>query len=802
MAVSAPGRPPLEFAAAAEVAATLAARLRGLEARRSDRVALVLPAGPEALTAFLGVSAAAVCAPLNPASTPAELATSLSSLEARMVVVGDGAGNAAAEVARARGIDVIELEVDPAGPAGRFSLDPGPSADPGSARAEDAALALHTSGTTARSKLVELTHANLSASADTIAAGLELGEGDVCLNVMPLFHIHGLVGAALSSLSAGAAVACTPGFQATRFAAWLEELGATWYTAVPTIHAAAVSRARPGLRFVRSSSAPLAPRLERDLGEAFDAPVVQAYGMTEASHQIASNPLDGERRRGSVGLPTGTEIRILEENDEVAVRGPSLFHGYAGDPAATEAAFVDGWFRTGDRGRIDEDGYLFLTGRLKELINRGGEKISPAEVEEALLEHAAVSEACAFSLPDERLGEDVGAAVVLRPGTSASAQELQETVAVRLAPFKVPRVVELVEELPRGPSGKVQRRRMPELLGLDGAAGARTAGGPPTGRERELAALWAAVLEIEEESVGLDESFFALGGDSVAAAELMAELETREGRPLPWAALVWAPTVRSLAAWLEGGAPEQAASVASLRTAGTKTPFFFVPCVHSGGLYQGAALTGPLGSDQPFHCLVTPVDDDAAADPEHWFQRVAGGHVTELRTLQPNGPYRVGGVGHGALIALEVARHLHTAGQEVSLLVLVDPPTPEGAYRGIGRIAQPTHVVLESLLQRRLPTTAVLGRIADRLRAARPQKPPRTPFQRAAEAARRVYDPEPYPGRIVILHTEDAPVARWFWAPLSLDGLEWHDLRVPAADSFRQPHVAVLGERLRELLAR
>jgi acyl-CoA synthetase (AMP-forming)/AMP-acid ligase II len=300
---------------------------------------------------------------------------------------------------------------------------------------------------------------------------------------MPLFHIHGLIAAVLSSLGAGASVHCTPGFNALRFAGWLEEAQPSWYTAVPTMHQAILSRVRRNpelrgrLRFVRSSSASLPPQVMAELEEAFGAPVIEAYGMTEAAHQMASNPLPpGARKPGSVGLAAGPEISIVDERGthlpagsvgEVVIRGPNVIRAYRNNAQANASSFFDGWFRTGDQGVLDDEGYLRLTGRLKEIINRGGEKISPREVDEVLLDHPAVAQVVTFAVPHEKLGEDVAAAIVLQPGQSASEAELRAFVSERLADFKVPRKLIFLEDIPKGPTGKLQRIGLAKQLGLE-----------------------------------------------------------------------------------------------------------------------------------------------------------------------------------------------------------------------------------------------------------------------------------------------------------------------------------------------
>jgi acyl-CoA synthetase (AMP-forming)/AMP-acid ligase II len=343
---------------------------------------------------------------------------------------------------------------------------------------------LHTSGTTSRPKIVPLRHVNVAASAHHIGQCLALGPGDVCLNIMPLFHIHGLIAAVLASLAAGGAVVATPGFNAFRFFGWFNEARPTWYTAVPTMHQALLplaARNQPAiaagrLRFIRSSSASLPPQAMLDLEQAFGVPVIESYGMTEAAHQMASNPLPPRPRfPGSVGIAAGPEVGIMDDQGrllasgelgEVVIRGRNVTSGYENNPAANATAFADGWFRTGDQGTLDEQGYLRLTGRLKEIINRGGEKVSPLEVDAILMEHPAVAQCLTFALPHPKLGEEVAAAIVLRDGAQADQQGLRDFVSARLSDFKVPRRIVFLDEIPKGATGKLQRIGLAEKLGL------------------------------------------------------------------------------------------------------------------------------------------------------------------------------------------------------------------------------------------------------------------------------------------------------------------------------------------------
>ncbi len=545
-AILAPGRTPLTFGRLITQVHEVVNCLSSFDIHRNDKVAIVLPNGPEMAVGVLSIACGAVAAPLNPAYGASEFEFYLSDLEAKALVVQAGVISPAIEVARRRGIRVIEIAPKWEDAAGLFSfqgVSPTPASPPGTVEAEDIALVLHTSGTTSRPKMVPLTHQNLCASADHIRNALALTPSDRCLNIMPLFHIHGLVASVLSSLCAGAGVVTTPGFDAPRFFDWAAAFQPTWYTAVPTMHRAILARGaqnhqaihRERLRFIRSCSSPLSPTLMAELESVFGVPVVEAYGMTEAAHQIASSPLPPKiRKPGSVGVATGTEIAIMEKGGarllaqgevaEIVVRGPNVMHGYAHQVA--DQAFTNGWFRTGDLGRLDADGYLYIEGRIKEIINRGGEKVSPREVEEVLLQHPAVAQAVVFAMPDKSLGQEVAAAVVLRD-TSVTEKQLRQVVAARLAHFKVPRRILAVNAIPLGPTGKPQRIGLAEKLGLVEQAVAVSdqsseSVAPRTPAEKFLAEIWCEVLRIP--SVGIHQRFLDLGGDSLLAARTVARV--------------------------------------------------------------------------------------------------------------------------------------------------------------------------------------------------------------------------------------------------------------------------------------
>ena len=486
-AIGAPGRDWMTYGDLKVLTLNVRQALRAAGIGAQDRVAIVLPNGPEMAAAFVTVAQSTTTAPLNLAYKEDEFAFYLKDLKAKAIIVETGYDGPARSVAKR--FDMIVIELTSTDPAGSFTLSTtatGNAADTLPA-SDDVALILHTSGTTSRPKIVPLLQSNVAASAVNVRESLALTRDDCCLNVMPLFHIHGLIAAVSGSLAAGASISCAPGFDALKFYSWLEEVNPSWYTAVPTMHQAILARAprnaaiieNARLRFLRSSSSSLPGPVMTELANTFGAPVVEAYGMTEAAHQMCCNPIEpGRQKPGAVGLPAGPEVRIAHEVEnrlingvgEISISGSNVTPGYEANPEANEKNFFEAegkrWFRTGDQGEFDEDGFLSLTGRLKEIINRGGEKISPLEVDGILSDHPAVGQCVTFAVPHAKLGEYVSAAVFLKEGQSATDREIRDFASQRLAPFKVPRKILILEEIQKGATGKLQRIGLAEKLGL------------------------------------------------------------------------------------------------------------------------------------------------------------------------------------------------------------------------------------------------------------------------------------------------------------------------------------------------
>ncbi len=487
-ALGAPGRDWLDYGGLRVLSTDVTQALHGAGIGRGDRVAIVLPNGPEMAAAFVTVAQVATTCPLNPAYKEDEFAFYLEDLKAKALIVMEDEDGPA--LAAARSLDLAVIRLVPGSAAGQFTLKAERElgeADKSAPGPDDVALILHTSGTTSRPKIVPLLQSNLAASAQNIGASLALSPVDRCLNVMPLFHIHGLIAAVSASLAAGGSIWCAPGFDALKFFGWMRDAKPSWYTAVPTMHQAILSRAGRNaetiaevpLRFLRSSSASLPGPVMEALAKTFNAPVIEGYGMTEATHQMASNPLPPRAQKpGSVGVEAGPSVRVAHEVEdrlvegvgEIVISGPNVTPGYEGNPEANAKSFfqADGkrWFRTGDQGAFDDEGYLSLTGRLKEIINRGGEKVSPLEVDGVLAAHPAIAQVVTFALPHDKLGEEVAAAAVLAEGAEADEASIRAFAAERLAAFKVPRKVIILDEIPKGATGKLQRIGLAEKLGL------------------------------------------------------------------------------------------------------------------------------------------------------------------------------------------------------------------------------------------------------------------------------------------------------------------------------------------------
>jgi acyl-CoA synthetase (AMP-forming)/AMP-acid ligase II len=484
LAVVAPEQSGLTYAQLRQNLAKLIGQLHSVGLGTGDRIAIAMPNGIPMVLTFLAAALTGTAAPLNPKYKQDEFGFYYADIQAKALITLPEGTDAAIAAAPPEML-LISATVQPDNSLDlRLARGTAPAKNTPLPGGNDVAMILHTSGTTSRPKRVPLRHRNLIASVQNIISAYAYSDQDTTLCLMPLFHIHGLVGCLLATLASGGTLVCPNGFNALEFWKLVDTYKPTWYSAAPTMHQMILSRvsrnpeivAANPFRFIRSSSAALPLVIIEQLEIALNTPVIESYSMTEAAHLMATNPLPPKLRKpGTVGYGFGVEVAIMDEAGtllppgslgEVVVKGANVIDGYENNPQANATAFVNGWFRTGDQGVMDADGYLRLTGRLKELINRGGEKISPLEVDDALLRHPAVAEALAFAVPHPSYGEDIQAAVVLKPKAEVSEKALQAHCAGMLADFKIPAKIHFLSELPRGATGKLQRLNMANVLGL------------------------------------------------------------------------------------------------------------------------------------------------------------------------------------------------------------------------------------------------------------------------------------------------------------------------------------------------
>jgi len=621
-------------------------------------------------------------------------------------------------------------------------------------QAADTAVVLHTSGTVGEPRCVPLSHRNLLSAARHGALALRLNASDRVLDLRPGHHASSLVGAVLASLVSGGVAIRPKRFDVALFFEWLERHQPTWYTAVPAVHEAIAAEARrrgprpTSLRFVRSSAASLPPMLAAELEHLLGAPVLDGYGMTEAPLIATARAGDSPRPAGIMGPPAGVEIAIRD--GEVLVRGDAVMTGYE-SAHANATAFVDGWFRTGDLGSLDADGRLILTGRLGDRINRGGEKVDPAEVEAALRRHPAVADVAVLAVPHARLGEEVAAAIVRRSAADVTAAGLRRSVASDLAAFKVPRRIAFVAGIPRDGQGKVRRGALAELFAPMHRDRPRR---PIAPDEAHLAAIWAEVLGVEH--VATTDDFFDLGGDSLAAASILARVEGELGARLPLAVFFEAATVEALTAAI-GGVPLTTAGPAVVLREGRGRPPFF--CVHGlgGTAFRLAALAKRLPDELPFVALQAPGLDGREA-PLTRIEALAELYLGAIAARQSRGPYLLGGFCMGGAVAYEMACRLEARGEKVALLALIDPPPLPLGFR---RRPQ------ERL---RVAATAALQRL--RLRAPGPPiGEDESPVMQANRRALRRYRPGRYRGSVWLFCASDGPEGATEDAEASMRGL-------------------------------
>ncbi|MBR0751501.1 AMP-binding protein [Bradyrhizobium jicamae] len=659
------------------------------------RIGVLMPYGPEAVLAIVAVACCSVAVPLDPRLSPAEINQRLDLLGLNALLVPHGSDSEVLQAAERRGIAVIEAV--PVGPgqlgfnaamrtAASAAIDAEPDPD-------SPAFILQTSGTTAQPKLIPFSHGNMLAASARVQGWFGLTPQDRCLSVSPPFYSHGLKVTIFTPLLTGGSIAVPASNTIVALDEWFDVLRPTWYSAGPALHAAVLDKAESledaqaahTLRFVVSGGAPLPNAVQDGLQRILGVPVLEHYGSSEAAQIVTNLPPPGPCKPGTCGQAwpgtlaiVGEDRHLLSagERGEIWIRGPTVFSGYLDAPELNQAAFVDGWFRTGDIGSLDEEGFLTLHGRLSELINRGGDKIAPAEIEAALLRHPAVAEAAAFAISHPRLGEDVAAAVIVRPGAQTTPREIREFLQRQLASFKIPRRIVMLDQLPKGVTGKVQRRRLRESF--DGSPDRQGTAAPvvrksPLDLEGELLTLWRRLLK--SEAVTVDDDFFVSGGDSLLAMEMLIELEQLVGHAVPETILFGAETIRQLVEKIDTHIDVQATPTPflQLHAGGHRPPLYFF----NGSLISGHAsvrrMVELLGPDYPI-ISINPHGLRGEPIPPS-IEEMAADRLSFILERQASGPFLLGGKCNGAMVAFETARQLMAAGHEVGLVAMVDPPT-------------------------------------------------------------------------------------------------------------------------------
>ena len=725
IAIEEEGRSSLSYEEANTLICSLITDLANAGVKREHRVAVVVPNGRDLAVTMLAVSSAAIAAPLNPQYQQEEFADYFREIRVSFLVIREGMPSPARSAAADMGIRILELtpEADAILSGQEKSSPPRAGCEISLPDPHDIALILLTSGSTGRSKKVPLTHRNLCVSVRDICRTMELTPDDRCLCMWEQFHIGGVVDLLMVPLASGGTVVCTSGFDAAKFFDLVESKSPTWYQCVPaTAHELMAHARKHGihgvrhrLRFVRVTASALAPKLMAELESYFRVPAITTFGMTEAAPLITTNLLPPHvRKPGSTGPSCGPEIVIMDEDGkllktgevgEVLIRGENIMSGYEDAPEANARSFRENWFRTGDTGYLDQDGYLFLKGRIKESINRGGEKITPQEIDDVLLTHPDIAEAISFHIPHRVLGEDVAVAVVLRRPDSLTESDIRKFAAERLVEFKVPRKVFIVEGFARNASGKVNRNSLAESLGLQASVEHEE---PSTTMEKMLAEIWMRELGVPK--VGVYDTFADLGGDSLSSMRMIFELQKILGRQLSMELLgsisIGADPLHEIAASLEreqtaipterptrleavipppgndlseddframqvvmgGGSipvfrPGSIVKVAN--AAGSRCPIFWV---FNGPDYEMEGLAGALGSDQPLYGLFS----GSTKVNREKLPAIAEHYVKEIQSIQPEGPLIIAGNCRGGSVAIRIAVRLRELGRDVSHLCILE----------------------------------------------------------------------------------------------------------------------------------
>jgi acyl-CoA synthetase (AMP-forming)/AMP-acid ligase II/acyl carrier protein len=661
----------------------------------SSRVGILLPNGPEAVVFGVSIAAHAISVPLILKLTAEELDEELARLRLDAIVLPNWIDSPISIALKDRSLGVFHAGhlVDS---LSSIAFDqvrdvPPPLRKAGVPSSDSTALVVRSSGTTGAAKYIRVTHANFLAVAGKVQRWFDLSGDDRSASMTPAYYAGGIKVNILSSLLLGGGVAIPPGPHPEKLAEWISDLRPTWFFVTPTLAQAILEslQSEPGgfeghsLRFVAVAAGFLAETVRTKLESILRVPVLEFYGLSEAGVMAANPAPPATHKPGTVGLISPGEVAIKDDRGglldpgavgEIIVRGRSVSPGYLDDtnPLPGMIASEDGqdrWLPTGDLGIIDQDGFLTIVGRIKDVINRGGEKVTPYEIERALMLHPAVREAVAFGVPHPRLGENVSAAVVLKPETEVTPSELQSFLHERLAPFKVPQRVHVTSTLPRTETGKIRTSELRE--NFSNRVGQFV---PPEGDlEWLIADIWQRLLGRTD--IGVEENFFEAGGDSLMTAEMIVEVETLTRRRIPLSALQGVLTIRQLARAILRDSPAENELITCAKN-GSGVPFFFC---HGDFKYRGMwmyRLAALIDQDFPIFLLNPFQGSDAAGQVT--MEDMARLFVPQLLAAQPTGQFRIGGFCFGSVLVWEIANQLVNAGRKVEFVVLIDSPSLNG----------------------------------------------------------------------------------------------------------------------------
>ena len=863
-AILTPGRAPLTYERLLSQVTKTVRNLNDMGLGRNDRIAVIMPSSAEGGVASVCIETMATFVPLNPSLSLSELLDLLSRLKIKAVIIQEGSETAATQAAQQLGLRVINLTPLSDQESGLFRLSsaqtdnaslPLESNRRGFAQPDDIAMLVLTSGTTAASKVIPYTQRSACNQVYDNARYIELTPQDRLLSFMPMFHTTG-VGYLVQALMTGGSTFILPGFDVKTFFESLASFKPTWFPAVTTLFKTIIEQALNYDDYLTDSSLrcimALSMAIDVENSEALEAvlktTVVQVYGATEAGI-ISANPLPPRPRKlGSAGVPVYSEVAMINdeglllahgETGEIVVRGPGVMEGYEGDPEATAAAFINGWYRTGDLGYFDEDGFLYLVGRVKEVINRGGQKVSPGEVEQALLSHAMVEQAAVFAIPDARLGDEVGAAVILRKNSTAeiSESDLRAHAASKLASYKIPRRIVFVDELPRNAIGKVQRIGMAEKLGLTHLQPVTAAPTVSTAHrsdlEQALLTMWSTILNRPPAQIAMEARFADVGGTSLNATQLI--FKVREILHIPVTILDFfdAPTIADQATvldnlWRNPRSSATGTNLIPIRPEGTRPPLF---CSHAvyGGVFFYRNLVPYLPIDQPVYGLQA-VGLDSAVPPFERVEDIVNYQLEQIRSVQTKGPYFLVGYSFGGCVALELARRLHDEFHQDAYVFCVGSffnrnrtfdERQQGQSVGTRfwrRVQTPTYVLFRlpmrykrAYLNQKIRDSAILLGLRQKTQSSADMEadypidfevgvfPNIQNVTRANQKALKTYELRPFFGSLMYLHTTDADLdVNTFRALHAIAKGHLRVIDVPGTHQtvMTEPYVATVGTYL------